>query len=822
MRYSHTAITELSKKYRSILIKCALFNLAVVISVPAVSATYGIDVTTNSEYADTNISGDTAGIFSGSGSVGTFTGSDIDVTAGSYGVWAKDTGSKIIIGSADDAINSLTISGGSERGIRANLGGEVDVHANTISITGTDDMYGVHAYSNGSKISLNAKQIDINVENQTGVIANTDGVKVSPSTEVSLVADNINISSNVTAVAGMSEGVVRLSGNTTLNAKNAILGRGGATIAINTAEGDADKTLKMNGNIDFNYDKKTSGSPIDAHINVNLNGADSYWNGNTTMTWGNVRPTDDYLKVTQAVVTLNDGAKWNVAAIEDSDTGAQIALNNLIMNNGEINVSDSNAEARIEQLTINGGTINNTGKVSVDTMNVSGELTLNGKVTGGNVTFKDGSTLVTALDDTTKIDATNVTIGDSALKLIVDSGVEEKSYNFITADTISGAFKIEDNGLYSFKQVDGNIEASKKSENQIAEETGASVQDTTALLSLIAVNGAGSEQGNELASALSNELQSGNPSKAIQGTKDVAPSTSQYTLGLSQNLTNMFAGIAGTRMGTSAVTGTNGGDISKGTGVWAQGIYNHSKRDITTSNDGFSANSHGLAVGADYQVSPSVTIGLGYGYTDTDADSSGRDLTVDGHNVFAYGEYQPSEWYINTVLNYGFAKYKEKKAPMGIALRSEYDVNSYAAQIMTGYDFANGLTPEVGMRYLLVDTDSYSDGVQRIRSERDDVLTAVAGVKYAKPFTHCCIKWNPSVRLAATYDIISDNSKANVAVLGGGNYQIDGQRLHRFGVEAGAGITASIKNLDLTLEYNGAFRQDYRSQGGMLKAKYNF
>ena len=72
------------------------------------------------------------------------------------------------------------------------------------------------------------------------------------------------------------------------------------------------------------------------------------------------------------------------------------------------------------------------------------------------------------------------------------------------------------------------------------------------------------------------------------------------------------------------------------------------------------------------------------------------------------------------------------------------------------------------------------------------------------------------------YDIISDNSKANVAVLGGGNYQIDGQRLHRFGVEAGAGITASIKNLDLTLEYNGAFRQDYRSQGGMLKAKYNF
>lgn len=822
MRYSHTAITELSKRYKNILIKCALFNLAVMISVPAFSATNGIDVTSDTEYVDTVISGETAGIYSGSGAVGTFTGSDIDVKAGSYGVWAKDTGSKIIIGSADNAVNSLTVSGVGERGIRANLGGEVAVYADTISIAGTEDAYGVHAYSNGSKISLNAKQIDISVANQIGVLANTDGDKVSPTTEISLTADNINISSDNTAVGGMSQGTVRLSGNTILTGENAILGRGGATIEINTAAADADKTLKMDGNIDFDYEKKTSNSPIDANINVVLNGSDSYWNGNTIMSWGATRPTDDYLKVTQAVVTLNNGAKWNATAVEDSDTGAQIALNNLIMNNGELNVNDANAEARIEQLTINGGTINNTGKVSVDTMNVSGELTLNGTVTGGDVTFQDGATLITALDDTTKIDATNVTIGDAALKLIIDGNVEEKSYNFITADTISGAFTIEDNGLYSFEQVDGNIAASKKSESQIAEETGASVQDTTALLSLISADGNSSEAGNELASLLSSELQAGNASKAIQGAKDAAPSTSQYTLGLSQNLTNMFAGIVGTRMAAPSVKGTSGGDISKGTGVWAQGLYNHTKQDMTASNDGFSANSRGLAVGADYQVSPSVTIGLGYGYTDTDADSSGRDLTVDGHNVFAYGEYQPSEWYINTVLNYGFAKYKEKKAPLGVALRGEYDVNSYGAQIMTGYDFENGITPEVGMRYLLVDTDSYSDGVQRIRSERDDVLTAVAGVKYAKPFKHCCIKWNPSIRLAATYDIISDNSKANVAVLGGGNYQIDGQRLHRFGVEAGAGITASIKNLDLTLEYNGAFRQDYRSQGGMLKAKYNF
>ena len=59
-------------------------------------------------------------------------------------------------------------------------------------------------------------------------------------------------------------------------------------------------------------------------------------------------------------------------------------------------------------------------------------------------------------------------------------------------------------------------------------------------------------------------------------------------------------------------------------------------------------------------------------------------------------------------------------------------------------------------------------------------------------------------------------------MIGGSNYSVDGSRLHRFGVEAGLGITATVKNLDITLEYNGAFRQDYKSQGGMLKARYNF
>ena len=123
---------------------------------------------------------------------------------------------------------------------------------------------------------------------------------------------------------------------------------------------------------------------------------------------------------------------------------------------------------------------------------------------------------------------------------------------------------------------------------------------------------------------------------------------------------------------------------------------------------------------------------------------------------------------------------------------------------------------------MLADQESYNDGAQNISTDKNDVLTAIMGVKYSTSVKANEWKLAPSVRLAATYDLMSDNSKANVNIIGGGNYQITGERLHRFGVEAGAGITATLRNVDLTLDYNGGFRKDFQSHTGMLKATYHF
>ena len=319
--------------------------------------------------------------------------------------------------------------------------------------------------------------------------------------------------------------------------------------------------------------------------------------------------------------------------------------------------------------------------------------------------------------------------------------------------------------------------------------------------------------------AIKEALQTGNVAAVAKAAEDLAPTTSQQVMGIAQSVNTLLNNVTGTRM---AALGKAGGDAFIGGSTGVQGLYNHSKQDASGNNAGFSANTKGIAFGIDGKVNEAVTIGLGYGYTKTDADSRGRDVDVDGHNFFIYGQYQPDAWYVNTMLSYGLNKYEEKKSPMGVAMKAKYDVNTYAANVMTGYDFDNGITPEGGFRYVLADQESYNDGAQRVSTDKNDVLTAVMGVKYSTNVKAEDWTFKPTLRLAATYDVVSDNSKANVNVTGGSNYQITGDRLHRFGVETGVGVTSSVKDWDLTLEYNGGFRKDFQSHTGMLKATYHF
>lgn len=536
----------------------------------------------------------------------------------------------------------------------------------------------------------------------------------------------------------------------------------------------------------------------------------------------------------------NGGAIGNFAA-KTNENGLTSGGKASITFNGETTFTQNTSNGlggaiyNNDTVTFNGATIfkentDSLGKNDIHndgTVTFNGDVTLDGGISGnGSVIFENGISLTAELQKTTILANSVAFNGNNSINLIVANGLANNEYDFIDATSLTGeeAVTIAENSVYNLTlNENGKINVSVKSGDELAKSINSPIssQEANALSAILTSNGEGTEKGNQITSAISNAIQNGHSAEAVQAIQDLAPSTSQVVSNIAREASATISRISSTRM--DSVKGTSGGDTFEGTGIWAQGLYNHTKQDATANSNGFRANSSGLAFGVDTKISNSVLLGVGYGYMNTDADSLGHDLEVDGHNFFVYGKYQPTKWYIDAVLNYNYARYTEKKAPFAIQLRSKYDVNSYGAQVMTGYDMSYGISTEIGLRYLYIDADSYFDGVQHIRSKTDDILTAVIGAKYQKDmYKTQDLTLKPIVKLAATYDIVSDNSTANVSVLGGGNYVINSERLHRFGIEAGAGITASMGNLDLTLEYNGAFKKDYRSQSGILKARYNF
>lgn len=171
----------------------------------------------------------------------------------------------------------------------------------------------------------------------------------------------------------MSNGIIEINGNLHVEAQNALLARGDAIISLNKS---GESTVGIDGNINFNYDDPTSGTGVNATIDITLNGADSYWNGNTLISWNGTPKDPSKLKVSEMTLTVKDGATWTPTVVEDSEDSQPkgqkyTALNKLTLDGG---IVDVNKGVKITIENINGkGAITNAGTMSLGTTG-TGEL----------------------------------------------------------------------------------------------------------------------------------------------------------------------------------------------------------------------------------------------------------------------------------------------------------------------------------------------------------------------------------------------------------------------------------------------------------------
>ena len=855
MRYTRTAITQLSKMYKSVLIKCAIFNAAVFVGAVGISgnANAGTLASLEEAIADSSTSDySLSATETVTQNLGSLVGNnrDFTVSGGGYDIIASGDniggitvqgGQKLTIdnvGNVDDT-DSKGFSGfeGGPGGAIYNAYGTVEIVSSvfsgnsstihggvilngggsTANVTDTNFIGNTAVQNGGAIYNESFSTVDITDTNFSGNTAGNRGGAIYNNGMANIIAEKDVLFENNNALQG---GAIYNGNELNLNAKN------GHKITFSAATVDATNDIFNAGTLNLNE------GTIEIYSAIT---DDTTPRGTTNIGTTDTTATVIANAITQKTLNINDGSSLEINA-------DGLKITDTISNSGTITLGDGTLTSVIggDGSTVIDGAVlwgANAGLTST-TIAQNGSLDIGtNEVTLSNTAI-DGTLKMTITDmakdsnvyEGGKLIVNDLTLGEaSKLSLTVASGlITEENTSTGGLDLIvangetSGKFaEMLSNNRYSVTQdEDGKFKITyAASSSDVVNVGGGNANNAQTGEAWDKVPTTGNAATDDMQAHL-NELSQHDSQGYIKALNNLAPTDSQAVFRTTVDVNNLIGRQIERRQD---IQGLNSGDAFQNVSVWTEGLYNYSKQDSSSNNAGFTGKTAGFVLGADGKVNEKTTLGFGYAYNQTDIDTLDRDIEVDGHTLFVYGKYQQEKWYVRGMAHYGFADYEEKADVVGKRNSADYDVQNFGVSAYVGYDLPNGFTPEGGLRFTHVSQDSYTDFVgQRISVEDNDILTLVAGAKYSTTFAgENGIHWTPKARAALTYDIMSDDSNANVNIAGI-NYDIYGERLERFGVEAGVGLEADINNWNFSIGYDLGIREDYISHTGMLKAKYNF
>ncbi len=278
----------------------------------------------------------------------------------------------------------LMVTANSEGAGTTRLGKE-DTEEIKVNINSKKQAIGLAARGNGNDnkgsalLEVNGKNLNVTVKSTDswsyGIIAQNSSTESAEENRATVIINAENTVVNAegkdgggSGLAALSQGILEVNGNLTVTADAAITTRGKSSIIINK---NNDKTIKLNGNIDFSYDAETSGTTIESGVILNLSNESSYLNGKITPT-GNAPEGKD--KVTGMKLGLSNGGTWKV-------TGDSF-VNDLTMNGGILEVTDDVDNINVDRLHGNNGTALFAASVNGEETGDSfvNDLTMNGGI----------------------------------------------------------------------------------------------------------------------------------------------------------------------------------------------------------------------------------------------------------------------------------------------------------------------------------------------------------------------------------------------------------------------------------------------------------
>lgn len=279
-------------------------------------------------------------------------------------------------------------------------------------------------------------------------------------------------------------------------------------------------------------------------------------------------------------------------------------------------------------------------------------------------------------------------------------------------------------------------------------------------------------------------------------------------------------------------SGMSSGDALQGAGVWVQGLNGNLDQDARKGVDGYSANTSGVAVGADGELNAQTVVGLAYSYLNSNVTSdSGNKTQVQGNALSLYGSWNLDRWFIDGALSYGRNDNEGKRYIAGTLAKGDYDSDVMSLNAVAGYGFhpTDHLTlePRLGARYSNVQIDGYnehgSSAALHNDSQRFEVGELGAGIRVANRFDLSKGSLTPEATLMAYHDFIGDRvNQTSSFVLGGSTFAVTGASPDRDSYEGSVGVNYEVNALTLGVSYNYQAKSGFDADTLGIKARYDF
>jgi|GEM_PF-3502573 len=327
--------------------------------------------------------------------------------------------------------------------------------------------------------------------------------------------------------------------------------------------------------------------------------------------------------------------------------------------------------------------------------------------------------------------------------------------------------------------------------------------------------------------------------------KDIAATAP--TLNQGQQIIKNISSIIGTRLDASQnITAVAAGDeeeVRIKRGLWVRGMYGINNHGRVENINGYRGTNKGATIGFDVEIDNNI-VGIAYSNVHSvfkfkNSKNNDKEI-IDSHVVSIYGQKElPKDFALQALISASknFIKDKTTYSYGDSKIRSnvKHRNHSYNAEALLNYNYLvkNNLviTPNIGLRYGKSRDGVYNEtgiNVQEIAltMKENNILSGIVGTKVKVPLKDA-LKFN---NLGLTFQgAVEHNFKEKTQRINRvvkifdtefkQDYAIPKQPKTSYNL--GTGITGSIKNTTISLDYNYYLNKHYRSHQGSVKLKVN-